>query len=227
MSDHAKDLLVQEILEKRIIVIVRKTYGEALYRLSEALFEGGLRFIEVTFDHGDADGIEKTCNAIRTLKEQLGPRGLHVGAGTVLTVDQVDRAAAAGAEYIISPNVNRAVIMRTTELGLVSIPGAMSPTEIVDAHETGADFVKVFPASHLGTKYVKDIRGPLGHIRMMATGGVGEQNFLEYMQAGYHGAGMGGALVEKKVIEQSDWKEFTRRAASLTAMVNALNGGTE
>jgi 2-dehydro-3-deoxyphosphogluconate aldolase/(4S)-4-hydroxy-2-oxoglutarate aldolase len=217
--------LVNTILEKRVIVIVRKTYGEPLYRLAEALFEGGLRFLEVTFDHTDPEGIEKTCSAITALQKQLGSKGMHIGAGTVLTADQVDRAAAAGAQYIISPNVNTAVIARTKELGLVSIPGAMTPTEIVDADEAGADFIKVFPASFLGTKYIKDIRGPLGHIRYLATGGIGEQNFLEYIEAGYQGAGMGGVLVDRKEIEAKNWSEFTRRAASLTAMVNTLNGG--
>ncbi len=219
----AMENIVNGIAEKRVIVIVRKLYGEQLFRLADALYAGGLRFMEITFDQADPEHLVKTCDAIQGLKTRMAGR-MHIGAGTVLTECQVEAACEAGAEYIISPNADVKVIKRTKELGLVSIPGAMTPTEIVSAHNGGADFVKVFPASFLGTKFIKDIQGPIGHIKCLATGGIGEQNFLEYMRAGYAGAGMGGVLVDKNLIESQDWQEFTRRAQSLTAMVEQLNG---
>lgn len=215
--------MIQAIARNRVIVIVRKLYGDPLFRLADALQAGGLRLMEVTFDQTDPDHLEKTCGAIEALAARMDGR-MHIGAGTVLTQKQVEAAFEAGAEYMISPNTDIRVIERTKDLGLVSIPGAMTPTEIVRAYDAGADFVKVFPASFLGTKFIRDVQGPLGHIKCLATGGIGEQNFLEYMQAGYAGAGMGGVLVDKKVIESGDWQEFTRRAQSLTAMVEQLNG---
>lgn len=215
--------IIKVITEKRVIVIVRKLYGDQLYSLADALYAGGLRLMEVTFDQADSDHLVKTCDAIGGLKTRMAGR-MHIGAGTVLSEGQVEAAFEAGAEYIISPNMDIRVIKRTKELGLVSIPGAMTPTEIVAAHNEGADFVKVFPASFLGTKFIKDIQGPIGHIKCLATGGLGEQNFLEYMRAGYAGAGMGGGLVDKNVIVSQDWQEFTRRAKSLTVMVEQLNG---
>ncbi|NCB25458.1 MAG: bifunctional 4-hydroxy-2-oxoglutarate aldolase/2-dehydro-3-deoxy-phosphogluconate aldolase [Bacteroidia bacterium] len=215
--------MIQVIAQNRIIVIVRKLYGDPLFRLAEALYAGGLRLMEVTFDQSDPDHLEKTCGAIEALSTRFAGR-MHIGAGTVLTPKQVKVAFEAGAEYIISPDTNIGVIEYTKSLGLVSIPGAMTPTEIVRAHDAGADFVKVFPASFLGTKFIRDVQGPLGHIKCLATGGIGEQNFLEYMRAGYAGAGMGGVLVDKEVIESENWLEFTRRAQSLTAMVEQLNG---
>jgi 2-dehydro-3-deoxyphosphogluconate aldolase/(4S)-4-hydroxy-2-oxoglutarate aldolase len=218
--------IIQEIARNRVIVIVRKLYGEQLHHLADALQAGGLRFMEVTYDQRDPDHMAKTCDAIEVLNARMDGR-MHIGAGTVLTTEQVNAAFKAGATYIISPNTDLRVIGRTKELGLVSIPGAMTPTEIVHAHEAGADFVKVFPASFLGTKFIRDIQGPLGHIRCLATGGIGEQNFLEYMQAGYSGAGMGGVLVDKHEIKSGNWNEFTRRARSLTAMVKQLNGELE
>ncbi|MGB9879409.1 MAG: bifunctional 4-hydroxy-2-oxoglutarate aldolase/2-dehydro-3-deoxy-phosphogluconate aldolase, partial [Anaerolineae bacterium] len=129
------------IEEHKLIVVCRKIYGDDLEKLAAALLKGGVRLMEVTLDQQDPDCIAKTCAAIRMLSELYGD-GLLVGAGTVLKEDQVDAAFRAGAKYIVSPNYNPMVIKRTKELGLVSIPGAMTPTEILAAHDCGADFVK-------------------------------------------------------------------------------------
>jgi 2-dehydro-3-deoxyphosphogluconate aldolase/(4S)-4-hydroxy-2-oxoglutarate aldolase len=167
--------------------------------------------MEVTFDQADPDCVQKTCEAISMLREKMGDDMLF-GAGTVLSTAQVDAAHKAGAEYIISPNVSLPVIARTKELGLVSIPGAMTPSEMVSAHEAGADFVKVFPVSDLGTRYIKSVMAPINHIMFVATGGVNEQNVKEYLDMGFVGAGIGGRLTERKLIEAGDFAEFTRRA---------------
>jgi len=202
----------REFIEKhKIVVICRRVYGDDLKKLSTALFKGGIRLIEVTFDQKDASCIDKSCGALVTLNELYGDTML-VGAGTVLSVEQVDAAFKAGAKYIVSPDVNPAVVKRTKELGLVSIPGAMTPTEILAAHNLGADFVKLFPATTLGFKYIKDILAPITHVKLVATGGVTEENLGQYLELGFAGAGISGRLTDKKLIESGDLEELTRRA---------------
>lgn len=206
------------ILEKKVIVICRRIYGESLLRLTDALINGGIRLIEVTFDQADPDSLNKTSQAIKTLKQTFGEK-LHVGAGTVLSAQQVVAAQQAGAEYIISPNVDKKVILTSKDVGLLSIPGAMTPSEILTANNAGADFVKLFPAGYLGDRYIKDILAPISHVRLIATGGVNETNFPGYLELGFSGVGVAGRLADKKLIEQDDFGELTRRAKLFTGIV--------
>lgn len=138
-----------------------------------------------------------------------------VGAGTVLNTKQVELTAQAGGSYIIAPNVDVNVIRRTVELGMVSMPGAMTPTEIVVAHDAGAEFVKLFPAANLGTDYVKAIRAPLSHIKLLAVGGVSEKNFADFLKVGMVGAGVGGNLANKTWIENGEYGKITEVARQL------------
>ena len=199
------------IQENKVITICRKVYGEDLLRLAAALYEGGVKLIEVTFDQADPDCVEKTAEAIRSLCAAFGDR-MMFGAGTVLTREQVKAAAEAGARYIISPNTDAAVILFTKELGLVSIPGAMTPSEIITALNLGADIVKLFPSGYLGFRYIKDILAPISHVKLCATGGVNEENWGEYLDLGFAGAGISGRLCDKKCIAAGDFAEITRRA---------------
>ena len=137
---------------------------------------------------------------------------MRIGAGTVITEAQVEAAYNAGAQYIISPNVNEKVIRKTLEKGLISMPGAMTPTEILRADELGAQFVKLFPAGYLGFSYIKDILGPISQVRFIATGGVNEETLPRYYDMGFCGAGISGRLTDRKLIESGDFEEFTRRA---------------
>lgn len=208
--------VVEFILEHKIVTICRKLYGEDLLNLSKALYEGGIRLIEVTFDQSDAQCEQKTGEAIALLSNHFG-ESLIVGAGTVLNEKQVDVANAAGAKYIISPNVDEAIIKYTKKCGLISIPGAMTPSEIIAANKYGADIVKVFPAGYLGLKYVKDIKGPISHIPLLAAGGINESNILEYTKAGYAGFGISGRLTDIEVIAEQNFPEFTKRAKDFIA----------
>jgi 2-dehydro-3-deoxyphosphogluconate aldolase/(4S)-4-hydroxy-2-oxoglutarate aldolase len=199
------------IADHKVVVIVRKMYGEDLLNLSKALYEGGVRLMEVTFDQQDPACAKKTAEAIEMLNAHHGEK-MMFGAGTVLSVAQVDAAHKAGARYIISPNFRAAVVEHTKKLGLVSMPGCMTPTEILDAHDCGADFIKLFPATTLGFKYIKDILAPISHVKLVATGGVNEENFGEYLALGFAGAGISGRLTDKKLIADGNWEELTRRA---------------
>lgn len=211
---------IEAIGKKKVVAILRRVYEDDLYKLVEALAEGGLGLVEVTFDQGDPDGVKKTSNAISELNKRFGDRML-VGAGTVLNPAQVDAAAGAGAKYIISPNVSQKVIEHTKEIGLVSMPGAMTPSEMLSAHDFGADFIKVFPYGDLGLSYMKSIIGPINHLKFIATGGVTEANLPELLDFGFTGAGIGNWLSDRKLIEAGDFAEFTRRAKAFTAMVEA------
>ena len=205
------------ILQHKVVSIVRKIYGEDLLNLSDALCAGGVRLMECTFDQKDPECIRKTQEAISALCSRHGGEML-IGAGTVVTPEQVVAAYEAGARYIISPNVCEAVIAKTKELGMVSIPGALTPSEIMNAHYAGADLVKLFPANAFGMKYIKDIKAPISHVQLVATGGVTPENFKEYLEVGMAGAGVGGYLSDKALIAAGNWEELTRRAAVFAAI---------
>lgn len=206
--------IIKKILDEKVIVIARKLYGDQLLRFAEAMINGGLLLLEVTFDQSDRNCIEKTTESIQLLKNTFKEE-INLGAGTVLTTQQVKAAWDAGCEYIISPDTNMNVIRMTKEFGMISIPGAMTPTEIIAAHDYGADFVKLFPASYLGTDYIKGIKGPINHVKLIATGGISKENFADFLNAGVAGAGIGGSLTDRKCIEQGDFEELTKRAREL------------
>lgn len=203
------------IQTNKVITICRKVYGKDLENLAAALLKGGVKLIEVTFDQADPDCIARTTESITMLNKVFNGEMLF-GAGTVLSEEQVKAAYAAGAAYIISPNVNEKVIKATKDYGMVSIPGAMTPTEIIAAHELGADIVKLFPAGYLGFRYIKDILGPISHVKLCATGGVTEETWGQYLDLGFVGAGISSRLCDKKCIAAGDWEEVTRRASVFT-----------
>lgn len=205
--------VMERVRERRIIAIVRGLAPEWILRLSEALYEGGIDLIEVTFAQAKPDTFAQTAEAIRAIDRHFGGRVL-AGAGTVMSEAQVDMAREAGAKYIISPNVDQGVIRRTKEYGLCAFPGALTPTEIAQAHAGGADAVKVFPAGNLGPGYIKAVAAPLAHIPLMAVGGVNEQNAQDFLRAGAIGLGVGGNLVNKEWIEGGQWQRISELAAA-------------
>lgn len=203
--------VIQKILDKKLIVIVRGLEKETMIPLAEAMYEGGIRLIEVTYAANGSIADEVTAECIRIIQEHFEGKML-IGAGTVLTPKQVEMTKAAGGSFIISPNVKEEVIKKTRELDMVSIPGALTPTEIEDAHEAGADFVKIFPVSTLGPEYVKAVSAPLSHIRFLAVGGVERNNLKDYLKIGVCGFGMGTNIVDKKMIAEGNFAGITELA---------------
>lgn len=203
--------VLDKILEGKIIAIVRGISSEKMVNLVEALHKGGINCVEVTFDYTSEEKIKDTLESIRKIKEHFGDR-VCVGAGTVMTPEQVDQAVEVGAEYILSPNVDADVIKETKKLGKVSIPGAMTSTEIAFAHKCGADIVKVFPAGELGASYLKAVKAPLKHIPLLAVGSVNSKNCVDFMKAGAVGIGVGGNLVNIKLINDGKFDEITAAA---------------
>lgn len=212
--------VVDFICEHKVVVICRGVYGKELIQTIDALYKGGVRLVEVTFDQKDSNGIEKTMGAIQTIKENFPE--IKVGAGTVTKIEHVEATKQAGGEFCLSPDVNVDVIQATKQAGLVSIPGAMTPTEILKAHHAGADMVKIFPAGYLGLNYLKDIKGPINHVKFLAAAGVKEENFKEFLEAGYSAAGISTRLIDKKVIADKNFEELTNRAKVFTEIAHSV-----
>lgn len=209
----------EKILTCKLIAISRGADSSAMPEMCEAILRGGIHMLEITFDHTSDNGIANTIACIRAVKQQFGDR-ISVGAGTVLSAEEVRLAADAGAEYMISPNVNAAVIAETKKLGLVSIPGAMTPTEAVNAVDAGADFVKLFPAAALGLSYFKAIVAPLKHIRFLPTGGITPELIPEFMKLGAAGFGVGGNLTNAQLVREGKFDVIEKAAHAFTEAVN-------
>lgn len=206
--------VLQQIQEKRIIAIIRGVSSKDILETAKALIAGGVRLMEITFDHTSEAGMQNTLDCFDILTKELGGEIL-MGAGTVLTPEEVELACEHGAKYIISPNTDEAVIRRTKELGLVSMPGALTPTEVVLAKNYGADIVKLFPAGDLGIGYIKSVKAPLAHISVSAVGGVNENNIGDFAKAGVDGFGIGSNLVSAKVVAAGDFARITETAKKL------------
>lgn len=206
-----REQVIKTILEEKIIAIVRGVDGESVVKTARALYEGGVRLVEVTFNQKDPANFCKTCDAIRAIRNEMGDKML-VGAGTVTTPELVQMAADAGALYIISPDTDTEVIAKTRQLGLVSLPGAYTATEAKQAHKAGADFVKLFPCVEGAPAYVKALCAPFNHIRFLAVGGVNADNAAVFLRAGAVGMGVGGSLVNKKWVEAGRYDLITAEA---------------
>ena len=215
-----KQAIIQSILDEKIIVILRGVEREMLIPLTEALYRGGIRLLELTYSANGSVADEETADRIAMLSRRWAGR-MAIGAGTVLTEQQVELTANANGGFIISPDTNEAVIRRTAELGLVSIPGALTPSEITAAHRAGADFVKLFPVTDLGATYVKNVRAPLSHIRMLAVGGINTQNMPEYLGAGACGFGIGSNIIDKKLLQMRDFAGIEALARSYVEAAKA------
>jgi len=203
--------IIKAIEKNKIIVIVRGVEKEKLIPLGEAMYDGGIRLLEVTYDATGKVSTSETAERINMLAEHFKGRML-IGAGTVLSIEQVEATKKAGGAFIISPNTDEGVIGKTVELDMVSMPGALTPTEAVNAHNAGADFVKLFPAGDLGAGYVKAIKAPLSHIKFTAVGGINDTNMKDYIKAGASGFGVGTNIVDKKLLEKDDYLGITELA---------------
>ncbi len=213
-----KNQVINRILEEKIVVIVRGIASDKIIPLAEAMYEGGIRALEITYNASNMDENAEVAGNIKKLVDHFGDR-MIIGAGTVLTTKQVELTKAAGGTFIISPNVKEEIIRKTCELGMVSIPGALTPTECVDAYDAGADFVKLFPITNLESGYVKAMKAPLSHIRFLGVGGIDENNMAEYLKAGVCGFGIGSNIVNKKLIEAGDFEAITELARLYTSQL--------
>ena len=213
-----REQVIERIEEEKLIAIIRGVEPMQYRKIADALYAGGVRLMEITYDQKEPASFPAVADAIAAIGAAYGERML-VGAGTVTTVELVELTARANGRFIISPDVNIDVIHRTRELGMVSLPGALTPTEILTAHHAGADFVKLFPAASLGVDFVKAVKAPISHVKLMAVGGINETNVGSFLKAGMCGAGVGGTLTNKEWIEAG---EYGRVAEAAQKLVNAV-----
>mgnify|MGYP003290951858 CR=1 FL=1 len=214
-----EEKIIQAVKEHKLIAIVRGVESEKCLKIAQALYAGGFRLMEITYDQKHPERWEETAATIGTVAEAFQGR-MFVGAGTVTCPELVTLTHQYGGQFIISPDVNEEVIRLTRELHLVSMPGALTPTEVMVAHRAGANFVKLFPAGNLGVGYVKAVKAPISHVELLVVGGIDEHNVASFLQAGAAGAGIGGNLVNRAWVEAGQYEKITEVAKALVAAVN-------
>lgn len=195
-----------EIIAKhKLVAIVRLDNLSIARELAQALIDGGIRAIEFTLTNPDA------VSTIAEIRQHVGDQ-VAIGAGSVITAEQVWAVAEAGAQFVVSPVWKREVNSACGEVDLPFMPGAFTPTEILKAWEWGASAVKVFPANHLGKRYIKDVLAPLPHLRLMPTGGVNLENMREFLDYGAFALGVGSSLINNEAVADRDWERLRDNA---------------
>lgn len=213
VNDNGKAVL-KKIGELGAVLIVRcETEDEAIHGI-RAVMAGGIKAVEITFT------VPSATTVIRRVKHEFGESVL-LGAGTVLTPEEVEDAVDAGAVYLIAPNTDEKVIGAAKRLGVPIIPGAFTPTEVVRAWDLGADAIKIFPASLGGPSYIRALRAPLPHIPLIPTGGVDDKTVGDFFRAGAFAVGAGGALFDRKRLHAKDYAGMTEAAARFMAALKA------
>lgn len=203
------------IMELGLVAVIRTPSCELVAPVCEALAEGGVLALEVTMT------VPEALRALREVNAQFGDRIL-LGAGTILDAAQAHAAIDAGAQYVISPITKLEIIEAAHARNKAVMLGAYTPTEAQLAHEAGADFIKIFPADKLGPGYIKNLRAPLPHLRLVPTGGVDLQTAPEFLKAGCAALGVGSSLVSTEILRTKNWPELTRLAAEFVKVVAAF-----
>lgn len=210
---------VTRIVESGVVAVIRAPRGELLADVAEALLAGGVEVMEVTFT------VPRALQVLEQVAQRLGDKIL-LGAGTVLDAETARAALLAGAEFIVSPTVNLDVIRLCRRYDKAVLPGAFTPTEVLTAWEAGADIVKIFPSDVTGPAYIKALRGPLPHVRMMPTGGVNLETAAAFLRAGACALGVGGSLVEPKAVAAGDLKRIESLARQYIQIVQESRSAT-
>lgn len=209
-----KSEIISLLTDPGVIAVVRAPKKEQVLPLSEALIAGGVIAVEVTMTTPHA------LEAIRETKERLGARVL-IGVGTVLNGETCRQAIAAGAEFVVSPITKAEILEAAHAADRPVMLGAYTPTEAQAAHEMGSDFIKIFPADGLGPGYIKALRAPLPHLRIVPTGGVDLNTAADFIKAGCVALGAGSSLVSAKLLNDGNWAELTRLAKAFVEVVRA------
>jgi len=209
---------LNRVLDRVIVAVIRAESPDQLVDVAEALVAGGVEVMEVTFT------VPRATQVLEKVAAKLGSRIL-LGAGTVLDPETARIAILAGAEFIVSPTTNPQVIEMCRRYSKLAMPGALTPTEVVTAWQAGADIVKIFPSELTGPRYLKLLHAPLPQVRLMPTGGVNVETAAEYLKAGACALGVGGALVDPKLVAAGDFAEIERRAKQLVEAVQKFRAG--
>jgi len=212
MSHIDRQTTLRRLEQSGVVAVIRTNSSDELLDVCGALRDGGVIAYEITMTTPGA------LEAISQANAKFGDQCI-VGAGSVLDAETARAATLAGARFLFSPAFDPAVITVAHRYDRLAVPGAFTPTEILNAWSAGADMVKVYPAHHFGPRYFKDIRGPLPQIKLIPTGGVEIDTAADWIQAGAAAVGIGSSLVSADVIREKNWKELARRAADAVAAV--------
>jgi len=204
------------IAEHKVFAIIRGVSPELIIPTVDALIKGGVHLLEVTFDRNGSMADTLACVEIirNTFAEQV-----ICGVGTTTDERQVNAAARAGAQFVVSPNVDEAVIKLSRQLGMASIPGALTPTEVIQARNAGADYVKLFPGGLFGVAYFKAVAEVLKDIPIIVVGGINADNAGQFMDAGAVGVGVGGYLVNQAVVERGNFAQISQNSQKIIAAI--------
>jgi len=208
----SKPEIIDRIINPGILAVIRADSSEQLMGVAEALYEGGVTGLEVTMTTPNA------LQVISDVSKRFGKKVL-VGVGTVLDTETCRAAILAGAQFAVTPVLRPDVIKMCNRYGIPIAAGAYTPTEAITAYESGADFVKIFPADQLGPQYIKNILGPLPQLRIIPTGGVTVATVDAFIKAGCVALGAGSSLVSKDVLKNQDWKKLTETAAAFVEAI--------
>jgi len=204
---------LEKILETKVVAVIRLEDYTRAVDVARALAEGGVTVMEFTLTGRGA------IEAVSTTRKALGD-AVCVGVGTVLTSEDAEAAIDAGAQFAVTPAIRRQVIQTCVKRNMLILCGGLTPTELLEAHETGAELVKVFPAQLGGPKFVKDVLAPLPFLKLVPTGGVSPENAREYLAAGAVAVGIGGNLVSNKLVAAGAFDQIT---AAARACMNAVH----
>lgn len=192
----------------KVIAVIRAAKMAQAHHMAKAVASGGMQLIEITWNS------DRAAELISQLRAELP--ACTVGTGTLLTLNQMEQAIAAGAQFLFTPHVDPVMIQAAVQKGVPIIPGALSPTEVVTAWATGASCVKVFPVQAMGgVSYIKSLQGPLGHIPLIPTGGVTLENAKEFIAAGAIAVGLSGDLFPQQLVASENWEAIAQRARKL------------
>jgi 2-dehydro-3-deoxyphosphogluconate aldolase / (4S)-4-hydroxy-2-oxoglutarate aldolase len=204
------------IVENKIVAIIRGAHPSDVIQIIHALRDGGIHVVEITMNS------PKVLSVLEAATDTFGDQ-VVIGAGTVLDAETARAAILAGAKFILSPTTDEETIKMTKRYGIISIPGALTPTEILRAYEYGGDIIKVFPAT-LGPRFIKDLRGPLPQIPLLPTGGIDLDNIAQFIEAGAVGCGIGSSLVNpRQEINEESLKAITSKAKQFVSAVNHIH----
>jgi 2-dehydro-3-deoxyphosphogluconate aldolase/(4S)-4-hydroxy-2-oxoglutarate aldolase len=212
-----KNKICERLERPGIIAVVRAKSASQVLPLTEALVRGGIIAIEITMTTPNA------LAAIRAAAREFGSQAL-IGVGTVLDAETTRAAIDAGAQFVVSPITKPEIAAAAHQQERPCMLGAYSPTEAQLAHESGADYVKLFPAENLGPAYIKALRAPLPHLKIVPTGGVDLTNIAAFFQAGCAAVGVGSSLLSPKLLEAQNWPELTNLARQFAAAGQARAG---
>jgi len=209
-----REEVMRKLADCGVVAVIRAPSADLLLDIAKALHEGGVIGIEVTMSTPNAfAAIEKVAHTLGTQ--------VVVGVGTVLDAATCSDAIHAGAEFVVSPILDTRIIETTRRLGKVSVPGALTPTEILSAWSAGADVVKIFPAGGMGPQYIRDILAPMPFLRLTPTGGVSAKNAADWIRAGAVMVGAGSTLVTKEAMANRDWISITQNSREFVAAVKS------